>query len=227
MTVFKLSPTQINLFLDCPRCFWMAQVKKIRRPRGIFPSLPGGMDRVIKTYFDQFRAEKALPPELQTKDLEGVTLYDNQEKLERWRSWKMTDLVYKDTNGSTLSGALDDLLMKDGKAIPFDYKTKGSPTDEASAVKYYQTQLDCYALMLEAKGFETLGVGYLLFYSPKTVDSHDLVRFEVQAIKISTSVERAKNHFRDAVALLQGPLVASSDRCEYCAWLRNFKTPFK
>ena len=32
------------------------------RPRGIFPSLPSGMDRVIKTYFDHYRG--SLPPEL-------------------------------------------------------------------------------------------------------------------------------------------------------------------
>ncbi len=32
----------------------------------------------------------------------------------------------RDSDGSILSGALDDLLVKDGQDIPFDYKTKGS-----------------------------------------------------------------------------------------------------
>ena len=41
---------------------------------------------------------------------------------------------------------LDDLLVKDGAYIPFDYKTKGSPTNEEDANKYYQTQLDCYEI---------------------------------------------------------------------------------
>lgn len=36
--------------------------KKVRRPRGIFPSLSGGIDLVIKDYFGKYRLE--LPPEL-------------------------------------------------------------------------------------------------------------------------------------------------------------------
>ena len=48
----RLSPSTLNLFLECPRCFWLHINKRIQRPRGIFPSLPGGMDLVIKDYFD-------------------------------------------------------------------------------------------------------------------------------------------------------------------------------
>jgi len=42
--VIRLSPSTLNVFLECKKCFWLAQVKDIHRPRGIFPSLPGGMD---------------------------------------------------------------------------------------------------------------------------------------------------------------------------------------
>src|SRR3989344_3937655 len=62
----RLSPsTGLNLFRDCPRCFWLHYNKNVHRPRGIFPSLPGGMDLVLKDYFDQFRG--SLPPELEGK----------------------------------------------------------------------------------------------------------------------------------------------------------------
>jgi hypothetical protein len=37
----------------------------VQRPRGIFPSLPGGMDIVIKKYFNKYRG--SLPPELSGK----------------------------------------------------------------------------------------------------------------------------------------------------------------
>jgi hypothetical protein len=30
----KLSPSSINLMIDCPRCFWLQLVKKIRRTKG-------------------------------------------------------------------------------------------------------------------------------------------------------------------------------------------------
>lgn len=217
----KLSPSALSLFKDCPRCFWLEKVKNIKRPRGIFPSLPGGMDRVIKAYFDTYRTKQTLPPELRTHQFEGLSLFENHAQLERWRSWR-TGLRFEEGENS-LSGALDDLLVKGDRYIPFDYKTKGSPTNEEDAVKYYQTQLDCYALMLEANGMPTAGYGFLLYYSPKTVADQGQVFFEVQPIRIPTDIERAKELFRRALVALTGAAPKASEKCEYCKWLENFR----
>ena len=43
-----LSPSALNVFNDCPRCFWLDKNKRMKQPRGIFPSLPSGMDKVLK-----------------------------------------------------------------------------------------------------------------------------------------------------------------------------------
>ena len=224
VTSFKLSPSTLNVFLECPRCFWLDKTKNIKRPRGIFPSLPGGMDRAIKTHFDTFRAKGALPPELDGKDFEGIKLYSDQTQLNRWREWR-TGLVYQDEGASILSGALDDLLVKGNRYIPFDYKTKGSVTTKEDAVKYYQNQLDCYALLLEENHLPTAGHAFLLYYSPKNVSERGNVLFELQAIKIATDVERARTTFRKAVTLLKGAQPTSGINCEYCAWLRKFQVP--
>ncbi len=220
----KLSPSALNLFLDCPRCFWLEKVKNIKRPRGIFPSLPSGMDRAIKVHFDGFRQKKTLPPEMQGADFQGVQLFGDQGKLELWRSWR-TGLVYQDAeSGAALSGALDDLLVRDGQYIPFDYKTKGSPTTEEDAVKYYQNQLDCYALLLDANRMPTAGFAYLLYYSPKCVHENGEVSFQVQPIRVATDVTRAKKKLRDASTLIrQETLPPLNPSCEYCTWLSKFK----
>ncbi len=222
MNLIKLSPSTLNLFLECPRCFWLDKVKSIKRPRGIFPSLPSGMDRAIKNYFDSYRVKKMLPPELQGNDFNGVQLFNNQAQIDRWRNWQ-TGLQYRDSDGSILTGALDDLLVKGEKVIPFDYKTKGSPASEEGAVRYYQFQLDCYALLLETNGLPTIGHGFLLFYSPKVVVEHGHVVFECQAIKISTEIERARTIFRKAVNLIKGSQPEKNTECEYCGWLDAFK----
>jgi len=60
----RLSPSSLNLFLECRRCFWLDKNKGIKRPRGIFPSLPSGMDSVIKKYFDSYRLNSDMPPEM-------------------------------------------------------------------------------------------------------------------------------------------------------------------
>lgn len=216
--MIKLSPSTLNLFLECPRCFWLDKVKGFKRPRGIFPSLPGGMDRVIKTHFDSFRAKGGLPQELAGKDFEGIRLFGDQTQLELWRNWR-TGLEYKDSDGSVLSGALDDLLVKDGRFIPFDYKTKGSVTTAEDAVKYYQNQLDCYALLLQENKMPAAGFAYLLYFSPKNVSEKGAVLFEVQPIKIATDCERARATFRKAAALLKTAAVPSANGpCEYCVF---------
>ena len=81
----RLSPSTLNLFLECQKCFWLDQVKGIHRPRGIFPSLPGGMDGLIKKYFDKYRALGKLPPELEGK-LDGVELFADGILLNKWRT---------------------------------------------------------------------------------------------------------------------------------------------
>ena len=127
MSTVKLSPSALNLFLDCPRCFWLDKLKGIKRPRGIFPSLPGGMDREIKGHFDCFRSKGSLPPELGGEVFSQVRLFADQEKLELWRSWR-TGLVYQDkAAGTFLSGAIDDLLVKTALTFLLITKQKDLP----------------------------------------------------------------------------------------------------
>jgi hypothetical protein len=219
MTKYFLSPSALNLFGNCRRCFWMDRKMKIKRPRGIFPSLPGGMDRVIKPYFDSFRTDRLLPPELRVKGFQDVKLFDDQSKLDLWREWR-TGLRYEE-NGSVLSGALDDLMVKGDKFIPLDYKTKGSPTTAAQAARYYSNQMNCYALMLEANLMPAAGYAFLIYYSPSTVGEKGQVSFNVQAMKIEASTQKARDTFLEAIQCLNGPEPVAADECEYCVWLQR------
>ncbi len=211
----RLSPTGgLSLFRECPRCFWLHFNMGVHRPRGIFPSLPGGMDLVIKDYFDHYRG--GLPPELDGK-VTGVLL-NNPRLLSAWRNWR-TGLEYVDAGlNASLFGALDDCLT-DGKLhIPLDYKTKGSAPRAGDSERYYQTQLDSYALMLQENGYPASDVGYLVYYYPKTVGEQGAVRFAVEPVKIGVSAERARVIFTAAVECLRGPLPHKHSLCEYCSW---------
>jgi len=104
---YKLSPTSIRLMSDCPKCFWLHLVKGIKRPEGIFPSLPSGMDRVLKRHFDRFMERGELPPEIKEEGIsKGYKLFDDKTKLEIWRNNKQ-GIQYKDkTSGILLRGAI-------------------------------------------------------------------------------------------------------------------------
>jgi len=81
---YRLSPSALNLMKECPRCFWLTQHKVWKRPSGIFPSLPSGMDRVLKVRFDRFRDRGEMPPELcENNSCVGMRLFDDDEKLKR------------------------------------------------------------------------------------------------------------------------------------------------
>ncbi len=217
----KLSPSTLNLFLECPKCFWLEKVKGIHRPRGIFPSLPGGMDNLIKKYFDSYRIQGTLPPEIDGK-VEGVLMAD-LHLLNQWRSWR-TGLVYRHPeSGAILSGALDDLLVNPSKQIymPFDYKTRGYALKEDSS-SYYENQLNCYSLMLDANGLKSAGFGYLCYYIPTDVKEGGQVKFNVTVKKMKVNSQAAKKVFEDALSLIAGPMPKAHSACIYCSWGNDF-----
>jgi hypothetical protein len=215
----KLSPSTLNLFLECRKCFWLGQVKGVHRPRGIFPSLPGGMDGLIKKYFDKYRVQGKLPPEIDGK-VDGLLMAD-LDLLNKWRSWR-TGLIYRDPDsGAILSGALDDLLVDPGKQVfmPFDYKTRGYALKEDSS-SFYQNQLN--SLMLDANGLKSAGFGYLCYYIPTDVSEDGQVKFEVTVKKMNVSSEDAKKVFESAQELINGPMPKSHGVCQYCSWGNDF-----
>ncbi|MFH1578007.1 MAG: PD-(D/E)XK nuclease family protein [Candidatus Omnitrophota bacterium] len=221
MTKYNLSPTTLNLFINCPRCFWLHINHGIKRPRGIFPSLPGGMDSIIKNYFDQYRIKGELPEEIEG----AVTgkLFSDIDILKKWRSWKLTNLRYEDkTLNTVLTGALDDCIVEDEFFIPLDYKTRGWEIKENSSY-YYQTQLDCYCLILESSGYKTKGIAYLVYYWPEEVIKNGIVKFRVKPIKMKTNIESARRIVNDAITLLSGTIPKSHPDCEYCNLVINRK----
>ncbi len=218
----RLSPSTLNLFLDCPRCFWLHINKRIHRPRGIFPSLPSGMDNVIKVYFDKYREKGELPPELKNQIKEK--LFPDLELLNKWRNWR-TGLEYQNkTLGVSLFGALDDCLIdqstnpKQTRYIPLDYKTRGFPPREGDSEKYYGNQLSCYGLMLEENGYPVKDFAYLVYYYPDIVQESGIIKFNIKPIKIDIDINKARKLLEEVVNFLKGPVPKHHSQCEYCSW---------
>ena len=198
---------------ECPRCFWLTQHNVWKRPAGIFPSLPSGMDSILKTHFNKFIDRGELPPELCTnKDCKNMKLFDNHELLAIWRS-NFKGLVYEDKNGNILRGAVDNILMKGKKLIVLDYKTRGFPLKEDTA-EHYQNQLDIYNFLLRENGYETEDYAFLLFYVPKEVMATGEVIFDTTLKKMKIDVKNAETIFNKAIKLLNGDCPKES--CEWC-----------
>jgi hypothetical protein len=213
----QLSPSALNIFLECPRCFWLEYGQSVRRPRGIFPSLPGGMDLLIKKYFDRYRAVGKIPPELEGK-VEGQLLAD-PETLNKWRSWRSGLSFYDKETNAVLVGALDDCMVHDGYYIPVDYKTRGFDLNDGDE-RHYQNQLNCYSFLVSAVKLPQPDYAYLVYYIPKEVAEQGQVRFEITVKKLVTYPHDALDTFRRAVHVLSQEISPqSSELCHYCSWV--------
>jgi len=222
---YKISPSSINLMLECPRCFWLSIVKKIKRPETPFPSLPRGMDRILKEHFDRFMEKGELPPELKEEECarDGCKLFNDKEKLKIWRNnLKGLELIDK-KSGIILHGAVDNILVKENKLVVLDYKTRGYPLKE-NTHEHYQAQMDLYNFLLRKNGYDTEDYTYLLFYYPNHITETGEVIFDTKLIKIKTNPENGEKLFKKAIEILQleNP-PPPSENCKFCKWLEKLK----
>jgi len=217
---YKLSPSSLNLLKECPRCFWLKFNKNIKRPDTIFPSLPSGMDKILKIHFDSFMEKGQLPPELCKSECKGLKLFNDKELLKIWRS-NFKGIQYKDKEDNLFRGAVDNILVKNKKLIVLDYKTRGYPLKEDTH-EHYQDQMDIYNLLLRKNNYETEDYAYLLFYHPDKVNEKGDIIFNTDLIKISISIKNAENIFKKAIKTLEGPLPEAKE-CGFCKWNEELK----
>jgi len=214
----KLSPSSLNLMLECPRCFWLHIVKGVKRPSGAFPSLPSGMDAILKKHFDRFMEKGEMPPELIS--LKDYILFDDKELLKVWRS-NFKGLEYLDNrSGILLHGAIDNILVKGKKLVVLDYKTRGFPLKEDTH-EHYIMQMNLYNFLLRKNDYQTEDYSYLLFYHPSHVLETGEVVFNTDLIKIKTSAKEGERIFQEAIKLINGEEPKCSEKCEYCKWREN------
>ncbi|MBI2639947.1 MAG: PD-(D/E)XK nuclease family protein [Candidatus Sungbacteria bacterium] len=208
-----VSPSQIGMLLECPRCLWLYFREGLKRPSGIFPSLPGGFDRLFKTYFDGYREKEELPPEL--RGLGKETLYTDRAFLDVWRNnWKGISYVFTELD-LTLKGAIDDLLINEkGEFVPIDFKTRGYPLKEDTAA-HYQTQLDLYALLFEKNGYPVAGYGYLLFFWPKEY-AQSSADFVTELVKLKLSPQNGLGILEEVVRIVRDGEPKAHSECEFC-----------
>jgi len=67
----RLSPNSLNLFLECPNCFWLEKKMGIKRP----PSYPYGLnlavDGLLKDEFDDYRKKEIPHPILEENGIKA------------------------------------------------------------------------------------------------------------------------------------------------------------
>jgi len=221
--ILQLSPNSLNLYLECPHCFWLDKNQGIKRPPPYPYALNSAVDTLLKEEFDSYRAKNLTHPLLKEAGIKAH-LFSNQNLLNQWRN-NFAGVRYFDQQlQATLFGAVDDVLEFDDKKLaPLDYKSTGSSA--ASVYDRFQLQLDTYTFLLEKNGFKTARKGYLAFYIvDKNKGFIDRLPFRKEVMEINTNPSDIYEIFKDAVNILRNPAPPphNSD-CLFGKWLKGAK----
>src|SRR3990167_11342370 len=81
--VFKLSRSKIELFTQCPRCFWLDARLKIKRPSSPPFQINKAIDELLKKEFDVYRQKKKPHPWMAGNQIKAVPF--PHDALSKWR----------------------------------------------------------------------------------------------------------------------------------------------
>lgn len=156
----KLSRSKLELFIDCPKCFWLDLTKGIKRPSGPPFTLNNAVDFLLKEEFDVHRANGTRHPVMEKHNIDALPF--QHEKMSQWRhNFTGVQFEHKPT-GFLVYGAVDDLWIDpDGKISVVDYKATGAKAHQI--YDSYRRQMEIYQWLLAKNGLDVSPIGYFVF----------------------------------------------------------------
>ena len=173
---FEISRSKIDLFFECPACFYLEKVLGIKRIDGPKFTLNETTDHLFKRDFDNFRGKDFTHPYLINKGFDHLVPFEHED-LSKWRRSTQFgadgyfNTVHEETN-LKVGGGLDDIFQnKNTKELHVvDYKSKSTTNIEYSEITLdgkfmgaYKRQMDFYVWVLRRKGFSVSDIGYFLY----------------------------------------------------------------
>lgn len=224
---YKLSRTKVELFLECPRCFYLDRRLGLRRPGRVAYHLNNAVDLLLKKEFDHYRASGTPHPLMRQEGVEAVPYFHDQ--LDRWREPLHGGLQFIDPGTNLLlTGAPDDLWVDSAGALHVvDYKaTRVLSQDSLSEGEHpgYERQLEFYSWLLEKMGFTVSPETYFVVAETKlnrTALDHRL-DFDLHLLRHQASWAWVEPLLEDLKAtLLKAEAPSGAEDCEYCRYIES------
>lgn len=220
---FALSRSKIDLFFQCPRCFYLDRRLGVAPPRGFPFNLNDAIDLLMKKEFDQYR-EKQEPHPLVAA--EGLSLVPMQhEQLEVWRNPFKGVRYHHQPSNFIVSGGVDDVWCDaEGTVTVVDYKATSKDeevTIDAPWQDSYKRQLEVYQWLFRNNGFTVSDTGYFVYANGdrSADDFNDILRFKTKLIPYTGSDDWIGDALMRARQVLTEDTIPEAGKwCDFCPY---------
>jgi CRISPR/Cas system-associated exonuclease Cas4 (RecB family) len=229
-TPFKVSRSKIELFMQCPRCFWLDVRLKISRPNSPPFNINKAIDELLKKEFDSYRLKNEPHPWMIENEIKAVPM--QHADLETWRhNFTGVFTLHKPTNLHVF-GAIDDVWVdENGQLIVVDYKATAKDREVSIDSDWqisYKRQLEVYQWLLRQNGFEVSSTGYFVYTNGRLdLDGFfNKVEFTTKIIPYTGNADWVEPTLQNMKDCMEGDMppvgrAAMGGACDFCTYARQ------
>ncbi len=216
----KLSRSKLELFLDCPRCFWLDINKGLKRPPPAPYTINSAIDAMLKRQFDVHREDGSAHYLIKKFGIDAIPY--KCEQIQAWRhNFTGVQFHHKPTD-FLVFGAVDDVWINSkGELMVVDYKATGA--NEHKIYDSYKRQMEVYQWLLRQNKFTVSTLGYFLFAKVNKSAGFDEGRL---AFELFIEPQEGDSSWVDGAVtgarkILDGPVPDKKDECAYCQFVKG------
>lgn len=224
----SFSRTAVDLYRECPRCFYLLHKKGVRRPAGYPFTLNSAVDKLAKAEFDGYRLRQVSHPIME--DLNMIPL--QHVEIENWRNNKIG--ISCEYNCYRFFGAVDD-IWKDSLGPELwhvvDYKAtaKKDPVIslDASAAHHqsYQRQVSFYTWLFSQNNYPISETAYFYYVTgDNTLDRFDnSLRFRAHLIAYQCDLNWIEPTITALIDCFESEFTPqASENCSHCVYVNSY-----
>jgi len=230
---FKVSRSKIDLYINCPRCFYLDRRLGVGRPPGFPFALNSAVDALLKKEFDLLRKDGEAHPLMKKYGVDAIPVA--HEQLDQWReNFKGVQYLHEPTN-FIITGAIDDLWQNPaGEYIVVDYKAT-SKNEAITALNQgwqdsYKRQMEVYQWLLRRNGLKVSNTGYFVYCNGKTdLDKFDgKLEFDLTLIAYEGNDNWVEDMIKKIHTCLQNNVIPKADSdCDFCRYQETVERALK
>lgn len=223
---YRLSRAAIELFMQCPRCFYLDKRLGTGRPPMMPFNLNSAVDELLKREFDVHRLEGTPHRIMLEHGIDAVPFA--HELMDDWREAKSKGarFVHEPTN-LLVTGGVDDIWINPRKTLHIvDYKATAKDGEVSLDAPWqigYKRQVEVYQWLFRRLGFTVDPVAFFVYCNGrKNAPAFDFkLEFDVKVLPYTGDDGWVEGVLHDIkTCLMSDTIPEAAETCDYCGYRR-------